>query len=173
MEMRKEILYKKAENYNMNLPEEICTVLSQRLSADVRQLESCLKNMVFKAKLLNSGLTMELALETVNQYASSESITDIKYILNLVYESFGLSHKQLASKSRKKESLAGRNTAFYLARKYTDLSLEEIGCIFNRKHSTVMRGITHVEEEMARESTAGRQFARAVRLIEKKCGICE
>lgn len=171
LDMRREILRRKAKSYQVNLPDEICEVLSQRISTDIRQLESCLTNMIFKARLLNSGLSLDLALETVNQYAAVDPVIDMPSILRLVCESFGITEKQLCSKSRRQEYVTGRNTAYYLARKHTDMSLEEIGCIFNRRHSTVMRGITQVEEEIAKESSQGRQFARAVALIEKKCGL--
>lgn len=171
IDMRREILRRKAKSYQVNLPDEICDVLSQRISTDIRQLESCLANMIFKARLLNSGLSLDLALETVSQYAAVDPVIDMPSILRLVCESFGITEKQLCSKSRRQEFVAGRNTAYYLARKHTDMSLEEIGCIFNRRHSTVMRGITQVEEEMAKESTQGRQFAQAVAIIEKRCGL--
>ena len=51
------------------------------------------------------------------------------------------------------------------------MSLEGIGNALNRRHSTVMRSITQAEEEMARESAEGRQLARVVALIERKCGL--
>lgn len=172
LDMRREILRRKAKSFQVDLPEEVCDVLSRRLSSDVRQLESCLNSMIFKARLLNAGLSVELALETAAQYAGEiEAGIEVGEIVRLVCENYGLTEQQLRSRSRRQEYVHGRNTAFYLARKHTEMSLEEIGCIFNRKHSTVMRGITQVEEEMARESRLGRQFARAVAMIERKGGV--
>lgn len=170
-EMRKEILRRKAKSFQVILPDEVCEALSSRLSSDVRQMEACLKNMIFKARLLNSGLTLDLALETASQYASAENVIDINGIVRLVCESFGLTEIQLKSSSRKKEYVQGRNTVFYLARKHTDMSLEEIGCIFNRRHSTVLRSITQVEQELATDSRQGRQLAHTVELIERKYGL--
>lgn len=170
-EMRREILRRKARSYQVTLPDEICELVSSQLSNDIRQLESCLNSMVFKARLLNSGLTMQLALETLGQYAGTEQPVNLEGIINLVCESFGITRSQLCSRSRRKEFVQGRNTVFYLARKHTDMSLEEIGCIFNRRHSTVVRSLTQVEQEMATESSVGRQIARAVSLIERKCGL--
>lgn len=169
--MRKEILQRKAKIYQVVLPDEVCDLLSQRLSSDVRQLESCLKSMIFKARLLNSGLTVDLAMETSGQYAGAEASLGISEIVRLVCESFGLTETQLRSRSRKHEYVQGRNTIFYLARKHTEMSLEGIGSALNRRHSTVMRSITQVEQELAKESREGRQIARAVALIERRCGI--
>lgn len=171
IEMRREILRRKAKIFQIALPDEICELVSQKLSSDVRQLESCLKNMVFKARVLNSGLSIDLALETLNQYAGAEKSLNLRNIINLVCESFGLTETQLRSKSRKQDYVQGRNTVFYLARKHTELSLDAIGSAFNRRHSTVIRGITQMEKEISRESSVGRQFARTIELIERKCGI--
>lgn len=171
METRRQILQRKAKFHQVILPDDVCDLLSRRLSSDVRQLESCLSSLIYKARLLNSGLNVDLALETVDQYACSETSLDLEGIVQLVCESFGVSREQLKSRSRRQEYVRGRNTVFYLARKHTDMNLEEIGCVFNRRHSTVMRGITQVEQEIARESVSGRQIARAVSLIERKCGL--
>lgn len=173
LQMRREILQRKARLFQVHLPDEVCNLVSERISSDVRQLESCLQSMIFKARILNSGLTVDMALETMGQYASAEQVLDIKAIVRLVCESFGLTETQLRSKSRKHEYVQGRNTVFYLARKHTEMSLEGIGGVLNRKHSTVMRSITQVEQELAKESSEGRQIARAVALIEKKCGLSD
>lgn len=170
-EMRREILQRKAKCFQVQLPDAVCDVISQRLASDVRQLESCLQSMIFKARLLNSGMTMELALDTVGQYAGAENTLDLPAIVRLVCESFGLTEAQLRSRSRKQEYVQGRSTVFYLARKHTELSLQTIGDCLNRRHSTVVRSITQLEQEMARESLGGRRIARAVSLIERKCGL--
>ncbi len=171
--MRREILQRKARKFQIALPDEVCNIVSERLSSDVRQLESCLESMVFKARLLNSGMTVDMALETMGQYASADPSLDINAIVRLVCESFGLTETQLRSRSRKHEYVQGRNTVFYLARKHTELSLEGIGNALNRRHSTVMRSITQVEQELARESSEGRQIARAVAMIERRCGLAK
>lgn len=173
LEMRREILRRKAKIFQISLPDEVCNLVSERLSSDVRQLESCLQSMVFKARLLNSGLTVDMALETMGQYASAEPSLDINAIVRLVCESYGLTEAQLRSRSRKHEYVQGRNTVFYLARKHTEMSLEGIGSALNRRHSTVMRSITQVEQELSRESSEGRQIARAVALIERRCGLAQ
>lgn len=171
LEMRKEILRRKAKIFQVALPNEVCDLLSQKLSSDVRQLESCLRSMIFKARVLNSGLSVDLALDTLGQYAGVENTLNLKGIISLVCESFGLTESQLRSRSRKQDYVNGRNTVFYLARKHTELSLDAIGSAFNRRHSTVIRGITQMEKELASDSRNGRQFARAIDLIERKCGI--
>ena len=62
----------------------------------------------------------------------------------------------------KRDRVVARNTAFYLARKHTDLSLVDIGRRFNRKHSTVIKGIASVEQEVSRKTSLGNQIARTM-----------
>ena len=159
--MCRHILERKAKSFQVLLPDEVCDLLAGRLQGDVRQLESCLKSLVFKARMLNCGLNPELALEVLQQYATVDCGPDFASIVRLVCESYGLNERQLASRSH----------IYYLARKHTDMSLKEIGERFNRRHSTVIKGITSLEREIANESRVGRQISRAVELIERNAGI--
>ena len=110
-------------------------------------------------------------MEVLSQYAEISCGPDLPTIVRLVCESYGLNERQLNSRSRRKECVLGRNTVYYLARKHTELTLEEIGDKFNRRHSTVIKGITSVEREISRETTVGRQIARAMKLIERNAGM--
>ena len=49
----------------------------------------------------------------------------------------------------------------------TEMTLEEIGSRFNRRHSSVLKGITSLEREISRQSPVGRQISHTVRMIEK------
>jgi len=55
-----------------------------------------------------------------------------------------------------------RNTAFYLCRKHTALSLAAIGERLGRKHSTVLKGIINVEREINHQTPLGRQISSTV-----------
>jgi chromosomal replication initiator protein len=75
---------------------------------------------------------------------------------------YGISFDELCSRSRKRDRVVARNTVFYLARKHTELSLVEIGRRLNRNHSTVIKGITSVEREIARRTPLGNQLAHTI-----------
>ena len=170
-EMRRDILRHKARSIQVMLPDNVCDFLAERLCGDVRQLESCLNSLVFKARLLNQALDASLALEVLNQYAGVDFIPDMPLLVRLVCESYGLDDRTLRSRSRRREYVLGRNTIYYLARKHTDLSLDEIGRSFNRRHTTVLKGISSIERELSLGSKLGRQIARAVSLVERNAGL--
>ena len=168
--MRCEIIQRKARAMQMSISDQVCLLLAKRLDSDVRQIESCLKSVVFKAKLLQTEITPDLALEILAQYSTSTSV-DLSFLSTLVCEFLGLELTNLHSRSRCQNYVVGRNTIFYLARKHTDLTLKEIGEPFNRRHSTVLQGITSIERELAKQSSLGRQIARVLALVEEKAGL--
>jgi chromosomal replication initiator protein len=171
LETRHCILREKARMHQVILPEPVSELLVTRITSDVRQLESCLNNLIFMARLLNRQICLDMALEVIGQYADTQQGLDMVAIIRQVCDAFKLSESQLASRSRKSEYVQARNTVYYLARKHTQLSLQEIGDRFQRRHSSVIKGISVFEREMRRESTLGRRLAHAVALVERNAAL--
>ena len=165
---RRRILQEKARQNNALLSDTVVDVLTERLTGDIRQLESCVHNLLLKAKLLGCTISVEMAQEILAQYSLDDPFVDVDSIIRKVCEGFGLSPEQLASRSRKQNLVVARNTIFYLARKHTELSLQDIGDKFSRRHSTVLKGIASVERELRRESPLGRQIAGTLALLERR-----
>ncbi len=170
-DMRRSILSQKARNHQVILSDKVTEVLVDHLRDDVRQLESCLANLVFKARHLKSVISLEMAMDVLAQYAKIDAFPDIDKIIELVCNSFGFKVSQLSSRSRRKEYVLARDTIYYLARKHTEISLQDLGERFNRRHSTVIKGIAAIERELQKETTCGRQIAKTVHMIEKNAGL--
>lgn len=168
--MRCEIIRRKAHTLRMRISDTVCELLAKHLDGDIRQLQSCLSSLIFKANVVHSEITPELALEVVGYYAGIK-VTDLTSLTNLVCEGYGLKLVNVYSSSRCQANVIGRNTIFYLARKYTDLTLKQIGEPFNKRHSSVLQGISSVERELARGSAIGRQMARTIALVEQRAGL--
>lgn len=158
METRRRIVMEKARRLQVDVPVEVTELLAERITTDIRQLESCLNNLVLKARLLNRAVTMNLAWEVLDNYAIQNGAPDIGHIIEFICKSYSLSEDELRSKSRKRQIVLARNTAFYLARKHTELSLKAIGEKLGRRHSTVLKGITKVEREISMQTPLGRQI---------------
>lgn len=165
-ETRVRILAAKAKVHQVQIPEDVADLFATSIHSDIRLLENCLRNLVIKAKLMNQAISRNMALEILQNYAPAMSKPDLEKITDFICLSFNLSEDKLRAKSRKKENVLARNAIFYLARKHTDLPLKQIGQAFNRKHTTVLKGITQVEREMARLSPVGRQLDRLVQTLE-------
>jgi chromosomal replication initiator protein len=163
---RMRILENKARVFQVQIPHDVNELFANTIHSDIRLLENCLQNLVIKARLMNQHINRDLALEVLQHYAPTTPKPDLEKITAFICRSFNLSHDSLRTKSRKKEYVLARNTIFYLARKHTELSLKNIGEAFNRKHSSVIKGITKVELEMSRQSTVGRQVDRLIQTLE-------
>ncbi|WP_320171066.1 chromosomal replication initiator protein DnaA [Maridesulfovibrio sp.] len=157
-ETRKKIVESKAGRLGARVPEFISELLADRITTDVRQLESCLQNLVLKARLLNRDVSKELAWQVLENYAITQSAPSYDSIVTHICRTYELTPDQLRSKSRKRQIVLARNTAFFLARKHTDLSLKDIGSRLGRRHSTVIKGITNVEREISLQTPLGRQL---------------
>jgi len=164
---RLHILEEKARRQCMILPNRVADLLADRITGDVRLLESCLHNLMLQAKFNGNTVSEEMALEVIRSVARTSPNLSLEDVVSLICRSFDLTPAQLASKSRRQNLVVARNTAFFLLRKHTDLTLEEIGDRFNRKHSTVIKGITAVEREMSRRTSLGSQIEHAVSSIER------
>lgn len=160
MDTRRRIVTEKARSLQVSVPVDVTELLAERITTDIRQLESALGNLVLKARLLNRAVTMDLAWEVLENYAIQNSSPDYAHIIDFICKSYSLSPEELKSKSRKRQVVLARNTAFYLARKHTELSLKAIGERLGRRHSTVLKGITKVEREISSQTPLGRQLEK-------------
>ena len=170
-ETRCRILRHKAQKQQVVLSAEVEALLAEHIHGDVRQIESCLQNMILKAQLYKTGITEQMAWDVIGNYAAQCPDMSLEAIIQKVCKFFSLNHEQLVSTKRKKDYVLARNAAFYLARKHTDLSLEAIGQRFNKKHSTVLKGITNLEREISRQTPEGRQIAHTLSIIEKSSRV--
>jgi len=155
---REEIVRRKAKSLQVQVPDDVTGLLAERLTTDIRQLESCLNNLVLKARLLGQQITTELAWQVLENYAAQSTGPDLERIVAFVCKTYGIDEAELKSKSRSQQTVLARNTAFYLCRKHTTLSLAAIGERLCRKHSTVIKGIINVEREINHLTPLGRQL---------------
>ncbi len=170
-DMCRAILEQKAHAQGVTLPSTVADMLVEHLHEDVRQLESCLKNLIYKAQLLHCDITLELAMDVLTQFMPAAHLLTMDRIIALVCASYKLTEQQLTSSSRRKEYVLARDTIYYLARKHTKATLEEIGQRFGRRHSTVLKGISAIERQLQSQGSTGRQVANTLQLVERNAGI--
>jgi chromosomal replication initiation ATPase DnaA len=73
---------------------------------------------------------------------------EMKIIARVVMDYFSCAYDDLNCKDRHRHRVVARQIVMALARKYTKLSLREIGEYFTRDHSTAIYGVRKVEELM-------------------------
>lgn len=150
-ETRLAILQQRARASEAEVPLDVLDFIAGRVESNIRSLEGVLVRVIYTASIDGVPITQELARRCLDDYAVDTgnhgvSIADIKA---LVAERFGIAETDLSSKKRNRALVVPRQISMYLARQYTDLSLQHIASEFKRQdHTTVMHACSRTEEMM-------------------------
>ncbi len=154
METRVAILRKKAEVFEIKLPNEVIEYLAQRIRANVRRLEGALMRVASYASLSSRQLNFEAIehlLKDILQEEAKRAVT-IDQIQKKVAEYFDIRLADMSSKRRPANIAFPRQVAMYLSRENTKTSLNEIGEAFGgRDHGTVLHAHRTVKEKMKKD----------------------
>lgn len=145
-ETRLRILRMKARENKLAAGDDIFAFLAEHLTHDVRQLESCLASLGAKSKFLKREVSMEMAREALKDFVEEEHPFDPDIILDVLCRYYKVSLEEMKSRARKKRVITPRNVGMYLFRETTELSLEDIGKIFGRNHSTVLYSLNNFSQ---------------------------
>ncbi len=146
-ELRTAIIKKKSESIGLYLSSDIVDYMAERLNNNIRQIEGVIK----KLYAVNSLTGAEVTKETIEQIIS---IVDpgniptsalIERIISTVAKKYGVSSDDIKSKKKTENIANARHVAIYISRKITSLSLQEIGEVFSRDHSTVHSSLSKIE----------------------------
>lgn len=167
---RVEIIKRKARNEDTRLPMEITEFLADRVTGDVRLLESCLVGIIAKSNILGLPITLDLAQDVTQTMLSRLPKITVQHIQQVVCSSFQISMEDLTSSSRRQELAMARKIAMYLCRQYTTESLNSIGKSFRRTHSSVLYAVNGMNKEMQdKNSKLKRQVEYVSRRLETSC----
>jgi chromosomal replication initiator protein len=128
------------EGADVRLSEDILLLIADRIHTNIRDLEGCLVRLMAVAALTGQEITLELAEEVLQHYVNPEpdQLTPER-IVAVVADHFGVKSDALVGQRRTRAVALPRQTAMYLLRQLTELSLVDIGRIFGgRDHSTVI-----------------------------------
>ncbi len=149
---------------------EVISYIASNFSTDVRSLEGALNRLIFYAINMSSSdtISLDLALEAFKDQQNTftthgHSASDMKVIIKIVSNYYGLTEKQLISKNRTKNIATARHIAMYLCRKYLDESYGKIGDMFGgRDHTTVLSACEKIENALKTDTA----YQKAVSDIE-------
>ena len=159
MELRIAIIKKKAEQVNITLSDEVLNFLAENLRSNIRQIEGAIKKLGARSFLMGAGheISMDLAKGCLSELlggAEPASVT-IDKIFTAIYKKYNVKKEDIIGARRTKEIAAARHKAIYLVRTITEMSLPNIGKIFNRDHSTIMSSIEAVEKKLITDAILG------------------
>ncbi len=148
-ETRVAIVKNKAARMGIPLPEEACVYIAENIKANIRQIEGILNKIQAYLELeQRGGLDMALVENVTRDVIRSERSYTPEYIVEKTAAFYSLNPEDILGKGKTKNIAAARQMATYLMRKLTTLTLEEIGTVLNRDHSTILHSIRKIEESV-------------------------
>lgn len=149
-ETRVAILTQKCTALNLDIPSEAISLIAERTTTNIRELEGALQGILTKA--LPSG--GEITSDIVREYFGAEHERRTQRIrpnsvITKTAQYFSFKPTELMGSSRKAPLTAARHTAMYLL--YNDLRLpyEQVGRLFGgRDHTTVIHAVEKIAEKI-------------------------
>jgi chromosomal replication initiator protein len=148
-ETRMAIVQSKAQRLGLPLPPEVAEHIAQAITSNVRQLEGTVKKLMASRDLMGRPIDLEAAqLAVADMIRQSPGLNPTPHlIIGEVCSFYKLDERKVTGKGRQADLVAARQTAMYIIREMTNMSLEQIGDkVFSRDHSTVVYSIQRVEE---------------------------
>jgi chromosomal replication initiator protein len=147
-ETRVAILKKKAEEDNLNIPENILYFIAENVTSNIRELEGIVIKLLAYASITKSDISLDLVRSVLKDVIKSQkSKISLDDIIEAVAEFYKIPVNKIREKDRRKEVAHCRQVGMYIAKTITNYSLKTIGLNFGgRDHSTVIHSINTIEK---------------------------
>ena len=167
LEIRVAILMKKAEQSNIELPDDAAFFLAQRIRSNVRELEGALKRVIANAQFTGMAINLAFVKESLKDLlALQERQVSIDNIQRTVAEYYKMKVSDLSSKRRTRSIARPRQIAMALSKELTNHSLPEIGEAFGgRDHTTVLHACRKVKELQQANADVLEDYKNLMRLL--------
>ena len=150
-ETRLAIIKNKAALLGVQLPDYISSFIAENLTANVRQIEGALNKLLAYRDLLGNQVDGEAVSRAVKDMLKkyNEFVPSPSLIIEYICRYYDVDEEQVRGQGRKRDLMEARQTAMYLIRRMTNLSLNDIGKEFgDRDHTTVLHSLDQVEKKM-------------------------
>ena len=146
---RRAIILKKCERLDIQLSGEVVDYIAQNVKNNIRQLEGTVHKIQAMMKTFNSPFTLDQAKEIVRDVTTDSEPLSVKVdkIIEYVANAYGVTAADIKSDKRQGDIKMARQISMYVIKEITSLTLQDIGKIFGKKHSTVAGAINEFEKD--------------------------
>jgi len=168
-ETRLAILKNKASYHNINLPDDIAAFIATNICNNIREMEGALIKLLAYSSLTKKALDLNLAKDILKDFIPEEETTiTVENIQKAVSEYFQIKLTDLKSQKKLKTISIPRQIAIFLTRKYTQLSLNDIGNRFGGKdHSTVIHSINKIKKLIENDNDIKKHINNIEKMLTK------
>ncbi len=148
LETKVAILKRKAEQSNVDLPDEIAFFVANKIKSNIRELEGTLIRLIAISSLRGLPISKMLAQDAMKNIIGAENAEGItvERITKMVANHYNLALEEIKSKNNSRRIALPRQVAMYLSKRLTKSSFPEIGRAFGGKHhTTVMHSVDKIE----------------------------
>ena len=170
-ETRLNILLQKAKAGNFKVARGVLEYLAERVTTDVRQLESSLVSLKAKSQLLGRQVDLDMAREVLTHMGGEarESGLTLLAVRAHIGRHYQLEAEEITSRGRTARLNEARSMGIFLAHQLTPRTLEEIGQAFGRSHSSAIYACHKLEERLSKDpKLAGRLDFLRRKLLEEQ-----
>ncbi len=157
-ETRVAIVKNKAIARGIQLPDSVLQYVAENITSNVRQIEGTVSKLVAMHELEGVQINVDNVIRALRDMLSTknEFLPSPDLIISETAQFYDLDAESIKGQGQNKNTSSARNVAMYLIRNMTDLSLQEIGAIFNNRHySTVISSIKRVEKLLKEDPDLG------------------
>ncbi len=146
-ETRVGIINKKAEQWKINIDENLIYYIAEHIKSNTRQIEGVIKKLQAYITIQNRTPSLSVVQSIVRDIITDDKPEPIKVdsIINEVAKTYNVSVSDILSNRRTASLALARQVAMYIARETTDLSFKQIGESFGKDHTTVLYNVNKIE----------------------------
>ena len=145
------IIRRKAELFNLDMPDDVAEFIANHLKNNIRQLEGAVKKL--NAYYMLEGIqpvigVAQNAIKDILNETQPVPVT-IEKIIGEVGRTYNVTPAEIRGMRRTANISSARQTAIYVVREITGMSMEDIGKEFGgRDHSTIVYSLKSMENNL-------------------------
>lgn len=163
-ETRAAIVRSKSAKLGLALSNDVVNYIAENMTSNVRQLEGAVLKIRAQSDLMNLQLTVPEVTRILKDMFRQKSsyVPTPDDIIQETAKYFSLTSEDVKGQRRTRNTALARQIAMYSIRRLTNLSLQDIGDIFEgRDHTTVLSSIQKIEKNISTDP----EFAQMIKDI--------
>ncbi len=135
---------------DVTIPETVLDFISTNMRTNIRDMLGFLNRVIGYSQLTGKTVDIPTLQQWIYAVAphSNQMGLDDKRVLQIVANHFSIDVVDLKSKKRSRKIARARHIAIYLLRTYLQATFTEIGRMFNISHTSCIRAVHNVQDEL-------------------------
>ncbi|MBQ7638134.1 MAG: chromosomal replication initiator protein DnaA [Clostridia bacterium] len=161
---RKAIIINKCEQLELKLGNKLIDYIAQNVKNNIRQIEGTVNKISAYTKAYGGTITENQIKDIVKDVTTdSKPLSEkIENIISYIAKSFGVSSSDVKSDKRQADINTARQLSMYVIKEVTSMTLQDIGKLFGKNHSTVLHSIAQAKEKTEENTQLKVIFTEAV-----------